>query len=154
VIPVTICGKPVFNKPDFNDPVENALISLDNGMREKTFVTDSDRLSYMRDQYKTLRSDKFTEFKSLLNKIIVPAGGLYEDDADSLPKPIKDNLVSAKLTQDDVTADIGDEEAVEEELAGKFKHSEINFVGKSAGAAASLLEAYNTYIENLNEINH
>ncbi|WRM43548.1 hypothetical protein [Staphylococcus phage LY01] len=152
-LPVTISGKHVLNKPDFNDPVENALISLDNGMREKTFVTDSDRLSYMRDQYKTLRSDNFTEFKSLLNKIIVPSNGLFDDDTGNLPKIIKDNLVSEKLNQEDVSADINDAEAVEEELAGKFKPSEINFGGKPAGAAERLVQDYNTYFEDSNEEN-
>ncbi|WPH64089.1 contractile tail sheath structural protein [Staphylococcus phage vB_StaM_PB50] len=152
-IPVTINGQPVLNKPDFNDPVENALISLDNGIREKSFVTDSDRLSYMRDQYKTLRSDKFSEFKSILNKIIVPNGGLFVDDAGDLPKTIKENLVSDKLTQEDVTSNIEDEEAVEKELAEKFKPSEINFGGKPSGVVSELVENYKTYFEDSNEEN-
>lgn len=151
--PVTIGGKNVLNKPDFNDPVENALISLDNGMREKTFVTDSDRLSYMRDQYKTLRSDKFTEFKSLLNKIIVPNKGLFVDDAGSLPKSIKENLVSAKLQDSEVEADINDEEAVEEELSQKFKPSEINFGGTPSGVVNDLVSDYETYFNETNEEN-
>lgn len=152
-MPITINGKHVLNKPDFNDPVENALISLDNGMREKSFVTDSDRLSYMRDQYKTLRSDNFTEFKSVLNKIVVPNNGLYEDAAGALPKTIKENLLSGKLAKEDVKADIEDPEAVEEELQQKFKPSEINFGGQPTGTVKRVIDDYKTYFDDSNEEN-
>ena len=140
-IPVLINDTPVINKPNFNDPVQNALISLDNGMREKSYINDSDKLGYMREQYKTLRSDSFTEFKSLLNKIVVPAGGLFKGDTGALPTLIKDNLVSAKS------------EETEEELATKFKAGEISFGGTAVGSAKRLLDDYTTYTKTSSEEN-
>ena len=67
---VTFNGRPVLNVPDSRDPVQSALVSLDNGLRESNYVLSSNKLQYMKGFFPKLRSQGFVEFTNNLDAML------------------------------------------------------------------------------------
>lgn len=67
---VTFNGRPVLNVPDSRDPVQSALVSLDNGLRESNYVLSSNKLQYMKGFFPKLRSQGFVEFTNNLHAML------------------------------------------------------------------------------------
>src|SRR5699024_5938126 len=67
---ITEGGSPVLNMAKSKDSVQNALISLDNDMRENEYLVESNKLNRMREQFKALRSDGHSDFKLILNEVL------------------------------------------------------------------------------------
>lgn len=92
---VTRNGSPVLNIPELNDSVQNALIRLDNDVRENGYLVESNKLSRMREQFKTLRSDNFNEFISVLNNIVVLDGSGEDMTSGNLHTLLTDHLAES-----------------------------------------------------------
>lgn len=67
---VTKGGKAVLNFAKSTDSVQNALINLDNDLREADYILANNKVGYMKTQYPKLRSTDLTEFKLYLNSIL------------------------------------------------------------------------------------
>lgn len=93
--PVTINGQTTLNIPEVTDPVEKALVNLDNSLRENYYNTQRDNLNFMRQWFPRLDEDKFTPFKLALNKIFTPAAGDGEESGEIIDL-IKENLDPSK----------------------------------------------------------
>ena len=88
---VTFNGKPVLNIPNSNDPVQGALVSLDNGLRESNYVLAANKLQYMKGMFPKLRSEGFTEFTNDLDAIL-KVGSSDTELSGTLKDLIKNNL--------------------------------------------------------------
>ena len=60
----------VLNIPSSEDYVQEALISLDNSLRENKFNYENNKLAYMKEQFPKLRSTGFTEFKLYVTNVL------------------------------------------------------------------------------------
>lgn len=68
--PVTVNGTNILNIPTSTDTVQQALINLDNGLRESNYNIDNNKLSYMRSLFPKLRSDNFNEFNLAVAQLV------------------------------------------------------------------------------------
>lgn len=88
--PVSLNGSPVINTPEPTDPVQASLVSLDNGLRENTFIQANNKLQYMKESFPTLSSDSLVEFKDFTDRIYSSA------EVGSLPALISAEFDTAK----------------------------------------------------------
>ncbi len=70
--PISNNGVILLNIPNVEDPVEEALISLDNSMRELSYTTDINKVSYMKKDFPNLQDNEFSSFKLSLNRLLTP----------------------------------------------------------------------------------
>ena len=101
--PVLKEGEPVINTPEPTDPVQTSLISLDNGIRENTYIQSNNKLEYMKDTFPTLSSDGFSEFKTKIDSIYntegeAPAGDLAKAVKNTTDSTNPDSAYSKYLT--------------------------------------------------------
>lgn len=91
--PVSKNGNILLNTPNVEDPVEEALISLDNSMRELNYTTEINKVSYMKKDFPSLKDNEFSSFKLNLNRLITPAGkGTSDRDEGEIVRFIEKHL--------------------------------------------------------------
>ena len=104
---ITKNGQPVLNVPNKNDNVQEALINLDNGLRENSYIITNNKLAYMKAQFPKLRTSGFTDFKLYLDELIKTevgvTTGIIKDIItnsfdDTIPTSIYSKFVDASTT--------------------------------------------------------
>lgn len=100
-VQLTHNGQPVINIPSTSDAVQQALVTLDNNVRESTYNTSVNKVSYMKKDFPKILETGFAPFKLEVNRIITPgtpsSGGSQQptpstSDTGEIPDFIKKNL--------------------------------------------------------------
>jgi hypothetical protein len=88
-------SEPVLNIVDYDDTIEQSIISLDNSVRERDYTSLSDRLSYMKTFYPSLGTTKFrtSHLNPILRYTCKFPSGVYDIENDVITEYAKGKIV-------------------------------------------------------------
>lgn len=70
--PVLKNGEVTYNIPESTDTVQQALVTLDNSIREQNYNSEADKASYMKNYFPSLLIDGFSPIKLAVNELLNP----------------------------------------------------------------------------------
>jgi len=135
-------GRPVLNIPAATDPVEQALVTLDNSTRDDAYNLATNKTAYMKKDFPMLLENDFNPFKLALSKLLNPGTpgdpttpeGQNETDS-AVPNPVGNLIVPAE--SDIGTPDTGTDPSG---LIPKFMNDNLDPENED-----SVLAVYNKY---------